>query len=314
MLQKVYFELQRVLADVFASGMAQIASYQNRYVGNQPFLSFCKMRHAISKLRSEHSNRGKGNGKTTEAFPSSAAEKLFNSDDHRSCTGIETTPVMAASSHVERQLGNREAILGNWDAAEQRWKRSLHIFGWNASSEHLLGLHCLQSSKLHEAERHFLRSLAMDPDFKATYANLSATYLSLCRYEAAEKVAAQGLKRYPQTAECNYNLGVALAKRLLEDIDAGSHSQRQCIHRRRQHFFNMSQRAIAELGCARDGKLERVETEAKSRWLASDDELIRRLEQLGKVLERDENQDFKTDCEDFHSQKLIGWTICNYRP
>merc|ERR1712054_360782 len=108
-------------------------------------------------------------------------------------------------------------MKGEWESAAKRWRASVELFRWNATSKHLLGLYYLRLGQLNDAEQHFVQSLALDPEFKATYANLSAALLVQGRHQSARRVAEEGLKRYPAAYQCSYNLGVALALGLFEE-------------------------------------------------------------------------------------------------
>lgn len=303
-LEKVYDELRIPLAQVFSVEMKpELKSFGNQY--GRAFRSFLKMRGAIARLKKEQQEKDKGKNLH---FPTKLTQKMLGSPVHRSNKSDVSAPDMAAQSHVQRQLGCKAAMLGDWIEATQIWRASLRTYSWNATSEHLIGLSHLRNNEFKSAEKHLRMSLAMDPEFKATYANLSAAYLGLEDYGYAERVAQEGLRRYPHTAECSYNFGIAIATTLSNEIG-------EPIGGRQKQLISRSRKAVRLLQEARDSRLvEKVKTESTCCWETLDDNNLFFLQELSRHLECDGSQEVYSGCESFGCKRSLGWTICNLRP
>merc|ERR1711877_20337 len=92
----------------------------------------------------------------------------------------------------------------------------------NATSEYLVGMIHMMRGEYKEARPRFVRSLRLDPEFKAAYVNLGVVALALLDWSVAITVSEVGLKRHPHAFQCNYNLGLALGHHLHEEL-ASSH-------------------------------------------------------------------------------------------
>merc|ERR1711907_251366 len=185
-------------------------------------------------------------------------------------------PSCAARSHVERQQGVFHALPSRWHQAAKSWRRSLQLHGWNASSEHLLGLYYIQFDDLAEAQNHLARSLYMDPEWKATYVNLSYTFLKRDNHRAARKVAEEGLKRFPNTPHAAYNLGCAVAKSLQWDLIHWSPEMTS----QKDGCLTKIKTCMTFLAEARDQK------DIQSGWNENDDSNLSNLGELAVLLEK----------------------------
>merc|ERR1712217_637007 len=78
----------------------------------------------------------------------------------------------------------------------------------------------------------FLRSLRVDPEFKAPYICLGVVAIAQSNWSEAIRVSEAGLKRYPQAFHCAYHLGLALAhqlkiKLLIEPVRVSEHDKNE---------------------------------------------------------------------------------------
>mmetsp|Transcript_71075 Transcript_71075/g.123271 ORF Transcript_71075/g.123271 Transcript_71075/m.123271 type:complete len:820 (+) Transcript_71075:106-2565(+) len=302
-LEEIENILRKVLPEVFATERAGTASLIRRYSRNPMLFSFAMARHGASQLQREMQEQARQQAQQlnveARALPSQQTERLFNMASDRVNDVPSGAPRDASASHVERQLGAAAAAAGDWKNALKRWRHSLELYPWNATSEHLVGYYFFQESQWLLAERSFVRSMCLDPDFKASYANLSAVYLALDNYPKAQKVAQAGLKRHPYTFQCSYNLGIANAAILSQEVTAGASQE---------SLSALVRASCTALIAARDQK-----ESTKSDWSQNDDELLRTLEELGEHLKTNRSSSAAVGM----THGLLGhtgWHIRNFRP
>jgi len=147
-----------------------------------------------------------------------------------------------------------------------------------------------------------VRSLCLDPEFKASYANLSATYLALGQYEDAKRVAEHGLKRHPFAFQCSYNLGVAEVALLKKCRKHGSFESTAKL---------MQERAEGSCTALKAACYQKEST--KSDWSPSDTALLMLVTQLV--------EHFAAGGEIQEAMMMVdlivippGWSIRNLRP
>jgi len=222
-------------------------------------------------------------------------------------------PVLFALSYVERQLGVVEAYKEMWESAVRHFRRSLVMHPLNATSEYLIGVYHLKRAEYCEARSRFVRSLRLDPEFKAAYVNIGVVSLALREWNVAIAASEAGLRRHPQAFQCNYNLGLALGhqlRELLSSYKSGIDPDRVC---------ELAFRSAFELRTGRDQK-----EQSKSDWNSFDDAMLALLESMPEELmamttpiyASPQKERCKHWCSDLQTalSRLSGWSQVNFRP
>lgn len=289
-LKEVEDQLRHALPAIFAIERAGVGALVKRYTKMPLIFSFVLARHAASQVKND------SQGKTQAA---QQALKILAMAADRVDEVPKGIPFSSAASHLERQKGAVAAASGDWAEAVKRWRCSLDLYPWNATSEHLIGYYHLRQQELAQAELCFLRSLCLDPEFKASYANLSATYLAMSRYADAKQVAEEGLKRHPFAFQCSYNVGIASVAMLKMHLYSASSAK--CI----EEMANESCKGLSAACYQKES--------TKSDWSSSDDELLKLVTQLADNFRNEPDWDAALVI----AEKLTvypGWQIRNLRP
>lgn len=292
-LANVCYELGRVLPDVFAIERHGAASVVRRYQKDPLLFAFTMARQAASQIYRDPSERARW----TKPVP-----RNFKIAKDRLSEVPKTRAACAVHSYIERQVGAAQAMSGNWEQARLNFQRSLEFHSFNATSEYLLGTCFLKEYRYAEARSAFVRSISMDPDFKAPYANLSAVCLAVRDFEAAERVCEAGLKRHPFAYQCSYNLGLALAWKLRSGLSTGDRSvERLETHARRSELALLNARG------KKDG--------AKTDWTSQDCQLLEAVSSLAEHLGTGCTVcDSRAWLSSLTLRDIVGWEICNFRP
>jgi tetratricopeptide (TPR) repeat protein len=238
------------------------------------------------------------------------SQDMLTPDSGKSCN--DSIACKAVASHTERQLGCAAACKGDWNSAVEKWETSISYYSFNATAEHLLGYYHLSNANYSKAIKHFVRSLSLDPEFKATYVNLSGTFLVARKFGFAVRVAEVGLTRYPFAYQCSYNLGIALVWQLRLELQEKDWPLSVEWQDRKEELFlewvGKARRATEALVAARDQKESK-----QSSWLSHDDEILTTLHKLVERLQG--KQRFDTVVGMLQDLPTIaGWNLMSFRP
>jgi len=326
-LEGVYRELRHALPKVYCFETCSVGASIKRY-GNDPLLfSYTLARHAAGQLQREAQvkSRALASGKPVPAqnrntltFLDMAKGRLANmSVEHAPIKRWESMldqplPTRVVAAYIERQFGIAEANSDRWDNAETHFRRALKLHRWNATAEYLVGLWHLRMCEYAVAQNSFVRSVRLDPEFKASYVNLAFAAIAQKSYDNAASVSAAGLKRHPQAFQCSYNLGLALAFQLLHGLRMAKPGNER---------FAPTPLPDSELGpLARQSGMElrqakEQKEQIKTAWSENDDVLLERMELLGRQLADGSayvKQWIPLLEESLHDAH--GWQLINFRP
>jgi len=292
------------LGVVFTTEKSGLGSVPARYADNFMLFSFILARHAAGLIARRRS-QGKSNAtsadqqESQEADDPTQAQKFLDIAEAKlippGTASVyewlqelehQDMPIRAAASYIQRQCGVAKAQRGDWAQAKVHFERALHLHRHNATAEHLLGICYLQKFDFWTARGHFMRSLRLDPDFKPNYVNLGFVELANSQWNAASAVSEAGLQRHPQAFHCSYNLGLALAQRLLDILRDAARSSGQRSQSERQWLAPARGLVRRSSQALRQAKAQREQRGTE--WSERDDELLQSLEDLGSQLCDDE--------------------------
>ena len=101
----------------------------------------------------------------------------------------------------------------NWDKAAIAAGKALAADPNMGDAEILMGLIATVQSRFGDAEKHFLKGVALEPENHQAHAYLGSTYLQENKVPEATRAFKRALELNPEDAAANYNLGViALGK------------------------------------------------------------------------------------------------------
>lgn len=117
---------------------------------------------------------------------------------------------VAASLDAAREFQQARELFNQqqWDKAKIVAEKALAADPKMGDAEILLGLVATVRSSFGEAERHFLRGVALEPQNYQAYAYLGSTYLQEKRLSQATQAFERTLALNPGNLAANYNLGV----------------------------------------------------------------------------------------------------------
>jgi len=335
-LQNCYEELSEALPQVFAIDKAGASSIITRYKADFLLFGFTLARQAAEQVKREGRQKAKEMTAGCESLPTTnntadasqsasvrcltlAKRRLesklppeFSSFDKETNgqqreTPLPIGPILFGLSYVERQLGVVDAYNDDWESAVMRFHRSLLMHPLNATSEYLIGVHHMKQGDYQEARARFVRSLRLDPEFKAAYVNLSMVAIALQDWSVAITVSEAGLKRHPHAFQCNYNLGLALGYQLQNKLASSETGPLNALARRSVH----------QLRAAKEQK-----EQAKSDWNSSDEDFLNLLESLWQEFGMFSSMTYisRAQCLCWSSNlrdalsRLSGWSQINFRP
>jgi len=312
-LADAYGILQEALPAVFARERSDVSSTMQRYTASPLMFAFTVSRQAADKVRRElqDSKKAVRAGKET-AVPTKSRlfeiveEKLAGSikiclEDFRDALSSQDLPMRAAASYLERHRGAVAAQAGNWDAAQAHFNRSLELHTWNATTEYLIGVCHLREHRYQQALDRFLRSLHLDPEFKAAYVNFGCAAMALGDWDAAILASMTGLSRHPKAHQCSYNLGVSLARQLARKLKAH-------VGGDTHELESMAEASALELRKARDQK-----EVAKTEWSQQDDKLLNALDSTIDGLAQGNPAWSLSSPLNWEVHGMRGWTLQNFR-
>jgi len=297
-LHDCYDELRPALASVFASDKAGASSIITRYNKNPSLFAFTLARQAAEHVKRQGRSKVREVSAEGESSPGCSSfaddietlpmrcltlahkrlqarlpqewERVSQRDTNeaeRVFVKLRCTSLFSLS-YVERQMGYMYANRDDWENAETHFRRSLLAHPLNATSEYLIGVCHLKRAENNEAMFRFVRSLRLDPEFKAAYVNIGVVALTLKDWSVAILVSEAGLKRHPQAFQCNFNMGLALAHQLHQAL---------CLQEELERLQGLACRSVDELRAAKEQK-ERI----KSDWGRFDEALLILLEAMNK--------------------------------
>jgi len=117
-------------------------------------------------------------------------------------------------SYVERNLGVCSAMEGNWTEAHQYWEQAIHLCPTNATAIYLDGCYWQVTRNYQRGIECILESIALDPDFRLAYLGLSECHLLNGDFQSAVEACEACLRRFPEAAGAQLNIGQALYKML----------------------------------------------------------------------------------------------------
>lgn len=95
-----------------------------------------------------------------------------------------------------------------WDQAKAAAERALMADPKMGDAEILLGLVATVRSRFEDAEQHFIRGAALEPDNYQAHAYLGSTYVQEKKFPEANRAFRKVLELKPGNAAANYNLGL----------------------------------------------------------------------------------------------------------
>ena len=124
------------------------------------------------------------------------------------------------SSDADRAFQQARNLFNqhNWDKAAIAAGKALAADPDMGDAEIMLGLIATVQSRFGEAEKHFLRGVALEPENYQAHAYLGSTYLQEKKIPEATRAFKRALELNPGNAAANYNLGViALGERSVSE-------------------------------------------------------------------------------------------------
>lgn len=173
-----------------------------------------------------------------------------------------------ARSFVHRKrcclLARSQAQRGGWAAvAANHREESLRLMPTNANSLYIKGQERLQSGRPQEAAAPLLRSLLLDPDFKAAYISLGICYLRQGAYQEAIATCEAGFSRHP-IPHFRYHMGLAYFQLATQTPHQTSHQDRR-------------RRALEHLTAARESPEARRVAQGRAPWSEEDGRMVSAL-------------------------------------
>jgi len=269
-LFEVYAALGDILQQLFGGSEPSPAMLAKQYDGEPELGSYLTARLAIAM---RDLSRARSALKTSNSLIKTAQEGWV-----RSC----------AESFVARGQGIIEAMTppGRWESAEKLFLESQRCLPWNATTLYLLGMCALEAERPDEAVQLFERSLLLDLDFRAPYVCLGIAYLRVRRFADAIELSEAGLRRHPESPQCNYHIGVACYYQAqeLEQQPGGAGARGQPA----KEVQRLRQRALEEILAAREseegqraqfrGNRGRGPARVEGPWTDEDDEMVALLQ------------------------------------
>lgn len=211
----------------------------------------------------------------------------------RMISGTEDSGHACARSFISRCHGvvlAKELEPGTcdgWDNPRQYFKKSLQLLPMNSNALYLMGQAFLDTCQLTQAVEFMTKSMLLDPDFRGPYINLGVAYIRLHDYTSAIQISDAALKRFPQSPQCRYHLGVArcqLALILEAELLRKSGRFRQLEPDELATHRELQQRAEDDLSLVR-GSAEALRRRPSSTlptlrapWLEEDDQMLKAME------------------------------------
>ena len=123
---------------------------------------------------------------------------------------IAAASLVAASTEAARDFQQARELFNQqqWNKAKIAAEKALAADPNMGDAEILLGLIATVRSSFREAEKHFLRGVALEPENYQAHAYLGSTYLQEKKLPEATRSFEKALALKPGDAAANYNLGV----------------------------------------------------------------------------------------------------------
>jgi len=248
-LGDVYATLTPALTAVFAEEFGY-KELLHSYSHDQTFQAFCLCRFAAS-LRSSQLELDRCNRILRKARTIVPASKALR--------GRTTL------SYIERTQGVSRALLRDWAGARTHFDNALKLLPTNATAYYLKGRSLQEEGRHSAASDCFLRSLALDPDFRVPSMSLAESWARLGLYDRAVDACKACLHRQPDAPLAQFIMGHAIYQ-LLHKGDAGTRAEE----------IELRAKALASLNVAK----KRWDDEGlnKERWNGEDEEVVRQLE------------------------------------
>jgi len=244
-LRDVYATLTPALTAVFAEEFGY-KELLHAYPEDPNFQAFCLCRFAAS-LRSSEVELDRCN------------QILIKTRNIVKMPATDASRGRTALSYIERTQGVNRAVLKDWTGAESHFDKALELLPTNATAYYLKG-RCLQEQDRHsDASDCFLRSLALDPDFRSPSMSLAESWARLGFYDRAVAACHATLHRQPDAPLAQFIMGHAIYQQLHEGDSTT-----------RAKETELRAKALRSLSIAKEGN--------KERWNADDDEVVRQLE------------------------------------
>jgi len=186
-------------------------------------------------------------------------------------------------SYVERNLGVCSAMAGHWAEAHEYWERAIRLFPTNSTSIYLDGCYWQVTGNYQRGVECIRESIALDPDFRLAYIGLSECYLLSGEFQLAVQACEACLRRFPEAAGAQLNIGQALYKVLQagEELQQGT-----------DEFRRTAARAVSAFELAR--------SKTPDQWSSAAEDML-------KFCQADEASRRKLTPQEVFVSRVYGW-------
>lgn len=279
-LHEVYSALGDVVPQLFSLQEPTPAALTARY-HDRPELAA----YFVARLAAMH--RDPSNARRKLEVAAMAADRLGP------CAGRACVKSLVARGQAVLAARRWAGAPGDWRAAVPHLQASLAQLPTNANSLYLLGMARLELNELPAAEDQLIKSLLLDPDFKAPYVGLAIVALRQAQYERAVEVSEACLRRHPATPMCHYHIGVACCQLALE-LEAREAGGVRLLISEAAEFDTLRERAQAAFRRAQesdeatrrrphtDGTACEPAAQRRAPWTEADERMVQAMSVAGR--------------------------------